>query len=198
MKKEIDARGLACPEPVVLARKAIGECDEITVIVNDEAARENVRRMAEGMGCRVSLDSHGADTSIHITKSGQPVRCDSLSYGSSVALSGPTVLAISSDTMGRGNDELGAILIKSFLHTLGEAETKPDVILFFNTGVKLAIMGSEVIEDLRSLSQTGVKILVCGTCLGYFEAKDKLAAGMISNMYDIAETMLGAGKIVQI
>ena len=70
--------------------------------------------------------------------------------------------------------------------------------IFFNTGVKLAIQGSEVIEDLEALLRAGVKILVCGTCLGYFEAKDKLAAGTVSNMYDITETMLKAGKIVQI
>lgn len=198
MNKEIDARGLACPEPVVLARKALSECDEITVIVSDETARENVRRMAEGMGCKVSLDNRGADTSIHISKAGRPTKGDSPSCGRSEPLPGPIVLVISSDRMGRGDDELGRILVKSFFHTLGEAEMKPDTMIFFNTGAKLAIEESEVIEDLRSLERAGVKILVCGTCLGYFEAKDRLAAGTISNMYDITETMLGAGKIVQI
>ncbi len=198
MRKEIDARGLACPEPVVLARKGLSECDEITVIVNDETARENVRRMAEAMGCRVSVDNRGGDTFIHVSKAGRPTEGDSPACARSEPLPGPTVLVISSDTMGRGDDELGRILVKSFLHTLGEADTKPDVMIFFNTGVRLAITGSEVLEDIRSLVQAGVKILVCGTCLGYFEAKDKLAAGTISNMYDITDTMLKAGKIVQI
>ena len=110
MRKEIDARGLACPEPVVLARKALAECGEITVIVNDDTARDNVRRMAEGMGFTVTLDSHGADTSLHIISTGRPARSDSPVYGRSESVPGPTVMVISSDKMGRGNDELGSIL----------------------------------------------------------------------------------------
>ena len=110
--------------------------------------------------------------------------------------SGPFVIVISENKMGRGNDELGTVLIKAFMHTLAGQAQKPDVMIFYNTGVKLTVQGSEVLEDLKQLEGEGVQILVCGTCLNYFEIKDKLAAGVVSNMYDIVETMSSAGRLL--
>jgi intracellular sulfur oxidation DsrE/DsrF family protein len=72
------------------------------------------------------------------------------------------------------------------------------VIVFFNAGVKLVAADSPVLEDLQALAGRGVQILACGTCLGYFELKEKVAVGEVSNMYTIAETMLGAGKVVSL
>lgn len=106
--------------------------------------------------------------------------------------SDPFVIVISENKMGRGNDELGTVLIKAFLHTLAGQVKKPDVMIFYNTGVKLTVQGSDVLDDLKQLESEGVQILVCGTCLNYFEIKDQLAAGIVSNMYDIAETMSSA------
>jgi selenium metabolism protein YedF len=100
--------------------------------------------------------------------------------------------------MGKGDDELGNILIRGFLHTLSEISPRPDVLIFFNAGVKLTTVGSDVLEDLQALEGEGIKILVCGTCLDFFGIKDKLQAGIISNMYDIAEAMLSAGRVVRI
>jgi selenium metabolism protein YedF len=100
--------------------------------------------------------------------------------------------------MGRGPAELGQILVRGFFHTLGEVEPLPQTAIFFNAGVKLACQGSPVLDDLRALEAGGLEILVCGTCLGYFELTDQLAAGQVSNMYDIAETMLRAGKVVNL
>jgi intracellular sulfur oxidation DsrE/DsrF family protein len=81
---------------------------------------------------------------------------------------------------------------------LSEVAPVPDTIIFFNSGVKLVVEGSPVLEDLQALSEHGIEILVCGTCLGYYEIVDQLAVGEVSNMYTIAETMLGAGKVVQL
>ena len=111
---------------------------------------------------------------------------------------GAVVVAISSDRMGRGDDQLGEVLMRSFLHTLGEANHSPDTLIFFNSGVKLAVDESPVLEDLHRLETRGVKILLCGTCLGHFELKDKVAVGEISNMYAITETMLGSGGVVNL
>ena len=96
--------------------------------------------------------------------------------------------------MGKGDDALGNILIKSFFHTLAETSPAPEAIIFFNSGVKLVVEGSEVLEDIRSLEKNGAKILSCGTCLDYFKIKDKLAAGSVTNMYEIKELMLGASS----
>lgn len=98
--------------------------------------------------------------------------------------------------MGRGDDDLGTILIRAFLRTLNEVEPLPATMIFINAGVKLTVDGSAVLEDLQALERRRVNILACGTCLGHFELKEKAAIGEISNMYTIVETLLGAGKVV--
>jgi selenium metabolism protein YedF len=119
-----------------------------------------------------------------------------------VAVSGSiaqsVVLVVLSDSMGRGDVELGRILVRSFFHTLGEVSPLPDVAIFINTGVKLVAEDSPVLDDLRSLSDQGLQVLACGTCLGHFDLKDRVAVGEISNMYTIAETLLQAGKVVNL
>jgi selenium metabolism protein YedF len=90
------------------------------------------------------------------------------------------VVAVSGDTMGRGDDELGQVLIRSFLHTLIEADPRPDTLIFFNSGVRLAVEGSQSLDDLRTLSGQGVQMLLCGTCLGHFGLKERVAVGEIS------------------
>jgi selenium metabolism protein YedF len=193
MTGEIDARGLSCPQPVILTKKALQDHSEIVVIVDNETAQENVKRMALSQGCEVTIERREGDILLAISKG-----CSCEIPDAAGTTQGPLVIVIGSDTMGKGNDELGTVLMKSFIHTLLETSPQADSIIFFNTGVKLTIQGSEVLEDIRTLSERGVKILVCGTCLGFFEIKDRLAAGIISNMYDITETMTGAGRLVQI
>ena len=195
MKNLINAKGLPCPEPVILAKKAIEQYEEFTIIVNEQEARENVTSMAESMGCKVAFDRRGVEFYLTITRQAKPV--DAPAPSCTAASTGPTVLVLSSDKMGRGNDDLGALLMKSFIHTLTEVADKPRTIILFNTGARLAVEGSDVIPDLKGLADKGVKIIVCGTCLGFFEAKDKLRVGTVSNMYDITETMMAAGKLIQ-
>jgi len=115
-----------------------------------------------------------------------------------VSSPGPLVVAISSDRMGRGDDDLGHVLIRSYLHTMGEVSPRPDVLILFNGGVKLAVEGSPTLADLRSLADQQVQILLCGTCLNHFGLKDKVAVGEVSNMYAISETMIRAGKVVNL
>ncbi len=111
---------------------------------------------------------------------------------------GSSVLLVASEIVGRGDEELGHILVRSFFHALGEVQPLPDTIIFLNSGVKLVAAGSPVVADLSGLSDRGVAILACGTCLGYYELKDKVAVGEISNMYAIAETLLSARKVISL
>jgi selenium metabolism protein YedF len=112
--------------------------------------------------------------------------------------SGQTVLAVSSDTMGRGDDDLGRLLLRNHLHVLCEVTPRPDVIVFLNSGVRLAVEGSPALDDLRALEGEGVRLLLCGTCLGHFELKEQVAVGEVSNMYAISETMLRAAKVINL
>lgn len=188
MKKVVDARGLSCPTPVVLTKRALEEAEEVTVIVDNPTARENVKRMAQSRGCEVQVEERQDGIYLFLRRLKAP--------GPEVQPSGSQVLVISSDSMGRGEEELGRILMRAFLHTLGEVSPRPRRIVFFNTGVKLVVEGSEVLEDLKALEALGVEILVCGTCLNYFGLMDKVRVGRVSNMYEIAETLLSAERVV--
>jgi selenium metabolism protein YedF len=108
------------------------------------------------------------------------------------------ILFIDSDSIGRGSEELGKILMGSFLQTLEQLEHHPKKIILLNSGVKLACEGSAVLEDLQEFSAKGVEILSCGTCLDYFGIKKKLTAGKISNMYEILNSLMGARKVIKV
>ncbi len=198
MSKVVDARGLPCPQPVILTRNALQENESVTTIVDNETARQNVQRMAQGIGADVQVETREDGIYLHIARQPQ-TQAESQPAAGAAPASGPLVLVVPGEFMGRGDDpELGGILIRAFFHTLGEVEPLPDTIIFFNAGVKLVVEGSAVVEDLKALCGRGVKVLACGTCLGHFGLKDKIAVGEISNMYTIAETMLGAGKVVSL
>ncbi|MFH0975243.1 MAG: sulfurtransferase-like selenium metabolism protein YedF [Spirochaetota bacterium] len=200
MSEIINAKGLTCPQPVILTKKALDVKEEVTVLVDNITAVENIKRLASSTGCsfHVSGEADGVfKIQLHKQPGAQPdASTDYLSCDAGTA-AGPNVFLISSNTMGRGNDELGALLMKAFIHTSIELETVPDVMILLNTGVKLAVQGSDVIDDLKTLEVKGVQILVCGTCLNFFNLKDKLAAGIVSNMYDIAGALIKSGRIVQ-
>ena len=108
------------------------------------------------------------------------------------------VVAISSDSMGRGDEVLGQVLMRGYMHTLTEVDPRPDVLVFFNNGVRLAVEGSPAVEDLQVLASRGVRLLLCGTCVNTFGIKEKIAVGEISNMYEISETMLRAASVINI
>ncbi len=193
MPKEVDARGLACPQPVINTKKALEETDEVLVIVDNDTARENVLRLAKNSGCTAETENRPEGIFIRIRRT---AAAPSPKQETGTPSEGPLVVVISEDIMGRGNAELGAILMRSFLHTLTDIDRRPDTIILFNCGVRLAVRDSAVVADLRELEARGVDILVCGTCLNFFQLTGNLEAGKVSNMYDITETLFSAGRIV--
>jgi selenium metabolism protein YedF len=203
MSELIDAKGLACPEPVILTKKALTAHDDVTVLVDNTTALENVKRFGVASACAVDVaEEAGGIYRIRLVKresgrapSDEMPRCD-LSETKTAPSGGPTVFVFSSASMGHGNDDLGAILMKAFIHTTVDLDQRPDVMIFYNTGVTLVAADSGVVDDLKTLEEKGVKILVCGTCVNFFELGGKLAVGTVSNMYDIASTLSTAGRIV--
>ena len=200
MVKIIDATGLACPRPVVLAKKELEVAHELTIIVDNTTAVENIKRMGATMGASVTVEEKEGVYSLHLTKNKttaeQTNRAPEKIPVPRGPVEGPFVVVISSETMGRGDDKLGFVLMKGFIHTLLDLDTLPGTMIFYNSGVKLAVQDSDVIDDLKELESRGVELLICGTCANYFEIKDSLGAGVISNMYDIAGTMSKAGRLV--
>jgi selenium metabolism protein YedF len=148
-KKIVDARKLACPEPVMQTMKAMSEADEVMTIVGNEAARENVAQLAKGQGWDVEIVKKDDGIYLNLKKGTQ------VKEGPKVPVKGVVVL-IASESLGRGElVQLGSLLMQSFLHTLNGLLTKPETIIFINSGVKLVTIDSLVLEDLRRLKETG-------------------------------------------
>ena len=197
MDRMVDARGLACPQPVLMTKEAMEEVGEgiITVLVDNVASRENVKRFAQRMGCTVEVKEENGLFKIVIAK-GYTCELPRAQEESERGHDGPVIL-ITSEKLG-DDEELGRLLMRGFISTLKEATCRPSKILFMNTGVLLTVEGSSVLEVLRGLEAQGVEIRSCGTCLDYFDLKERLAVGHVTNMYDTVEDLTGAARVVRV
>ena len=198
----LDARGKPCPQPVVLALHALPqlkEGEELDVLVDNEAAVENLRRMAAQKGRGAAVTREDSFWHVRIGEAGAPAAPAAQPQEAPACcapMGSAAVVAVGTDVMGRGSEELGRALIKSFLYALAQLEVPPVTLLFFNGGAKLTVEGSQSLEDLRTLEEAGTEILTCGTCLDYYGLKDKLAIGSVTNMYRIAEILTTADRLV--
>ncbi|ADO76289.1 sulfurtransferase-like selenium metabolism protein YedF [Halanaerobium praevalens] len=191
--KEIDAKGLACPKPVVLAKKAINSNQEVLVIVDNQTAANNLKKLAKKMGAEVSVvEESETEFKVMFKKLKTTNQADSEVNSKPSA----KTFLIAADKMGTGEAELGKILIKGFISTIKELEPLPQKIIFINSGVKLAV-NEEIIPYLKELIQKEVEILLCGTCVDYYGLQAEIELGEISNMYEIASA-LNTDQVVRI
>ena len=203
MEKIIDCKGMACPLPVVNAKKAAEELntgDTLTVLVDNGIAVQNLTRFAEHKGFAVGAEKKSATeyaVTMQITGTAaapapqEEVACamDSRRKGMLVVLSG--------NVMGTGDAKLGTNLMKAFVFALTKQDHLPDTVLCYNSGAYLTCEGADTLEDLKLLESEGVTILTCGTCLDFYGLKEKLAVGGVTNMYDIVERMENAAQIIK-
>ena len=199
----VNAIGDACPIPVVKTKKAIEAltADEtVVVLVDNETALQNVTKAARTMGFEAQQETV-SDKEFKITiqvvkgvaapAEEAPAACCCEGYKKNY------VVAVSSDKMGEGSEELGKVLIKAFFFALTQQDELPGTIIFYNGGVKLSTEGSPVLEDLKNLAAQGVEVISCGTCLNFYQLSEKLAVGEVSNMYDIVEHLRKADVVVK-
>ena len=207
---QIDAMGDTCPIPVVKTKKAIESMEGpgvVETLVDNEIAVQNLTKMANQKGYAVKsekLDEAAYKVPMVIGKKSES---EAEAPAEQPETEEPEVctpdkrkdqvVVISSATMGTGEDELGAVLMKGFLYALSQQDTLPGTILFYNGGVKLACEGSTSLEDLKSMEAQGVEILACGTCLNFYELTDHLEVGNVTNMYEIVERMTQARQVVK-
>ena len=202
MEKIVDCKGMACPLPVVNAKKASEELhagDMLTVLVDNEIAVQNLTRFAEHKGFGVSAEKKTEkEYAVMMNVSGEAaadtkeeVVCamDSRRKGMLVVLSG--------NVMGTGDAKLGTSLMKAFVFALTKQDQLPDTILCYNSGAYLTCEGADTLEDLKLLESEGVTILTCGTCLDFYGLKEKLSVGGVTNMYDIVERMENAAQMIK-
>lgn len=188
----VDCRGLACPQPVINTKKAVEETasGKITIIVDNEVAKTNVVKFAVANALGAAVEPKDGEYHITIVKGvGQEIPAAGKQVLTDVPEASGQVYLITQETLGHGSPELGAVLMKAFMTTLLEVRPEPEALLFINSGVKLTVQGSPVLEQLQVLSKRGVNILSCGTCLDYYQRKADLTVGEITNMYTIVETI---------
>ncbi len=185
--KKIDCSGLDCPEPVVRAKKALQENDKVQIIVDNEVAANNISRMATNIGYQVD-ETKASDNKFELLIYGKSKKdATGLSTDASKISPNTDVILITSERLGDGPDELGSLLMNGLLKTIADLNSRPDVLILMNNGVKLASINAETVSTLNKLIDEGIKLKVCGTCLEYFDLKEKLKVGQISNMYEILE-----------
>jgi selenium metabolism protein YedF len=195
MIHKIDAKGLACPQPVVLTKNSMKEFSNIEIIVDNETAAENLKRLASSSGWSYEQSLSGDNFIINIT-SDKPLTGDTKQKISAACAEDSSTIVFSSNKMGQGDDELGVILMKAFIHTILSLEALPSTLIFYNSGVLLAAEDSGAADDLQYLHDKGVEILICGTCVNFYNIGDKIKTGTLSNMYDILNTMNRAYRII--
>ena len=197
----VNAMGDNCPIPVIKTKKAMQALtgpETIEVLVDNEIAVQNVTKMASSAGGAVSSEKLGdAQFKITIQMEGAAAQDAAEDVVCAPDARDNTVVVVSSDRMGIGNDELGKVLMKGFIFAVTQLDTLPKTMLFYNGGATLTAEGSDSLEDLKSLEAQGVEIMTCVTCLDYYGLKEKLAVGSVTNMYSIVETMAKAGKIIR-
>jgi selenium metabolism protein YedF len=192
----LDCRGLACPQPVVNTKKALNQIDgeELIIILDDASSCKNVERFVQSQGYVAEVRQRDQDFYIHVERT--PVAATKQAPQVDQK-SKDIVIYISSQHLGSGDEDLGSFLMKAFLKTLLDLETRPSRLILVNSGVQLAAEGSKVLETLQLLSEKGVEILCCGTCIEFYELKGKVRAGRISNMYEIIESMMKADRVIK-
>ncbi|HHT68285.1 MAG TPA: sulfurtransferase-like selenium metabolism protein YedF [Firmicutes bacterium] len=199
MKKTVDATGLSCPLPVIETKKALKEMSrgELEVIVDNTIALQNLEKMAKQMGLDHQLETINENKHIIRILVGDTAGEEARDVEAAPNVSGKTVVVLSSDTMGSGDQDLGRVLMKGFVFALTELDRLPDKVLLYNSGVKLSVAGSDSLGDLQKLEERGVEILNCGTCLNFFNLTNELAVGSVTNMYEIVQSQMEAGTIIQ-
>ena len=198
--KIIDAKGELCPKPLILTKKALGEIQEnesLTVLVDNEASMKNVSRFLSDNGMDAEVKQKGKVYEIIVNKTGEEYRNANVDdYCEIDPILLKNVFVFKSDKIGEGDEKLGKILIQGFIETLPELDALPKALVFLNSGVFMTTSDSKVLDSLKSLNNKGTEILVCGTCLDYYQIMDQLQVGKVSNMYDILNWTNGEEKVI--
>jgi selenium metabolism protein YedF len=203
--KEIDARGLSCPAPVLQTKATLEEesPETIRVLLDNAASQQNVERFLSSQGFAVEPTVEGHDFVVTGSRNGSrspaavPTETPAPSTAAQTAENSIAVMC-TTDRIGFGDDELGLKLMINFVRTLKEMGPELKRLILLNNGVKLAVEGSPVLPDLQELAQNGIKVLVCGTCLDHFNLLEQKQVGETTNMLDVVTSLQLVDKVINI
>lgn len=176
--KEINTKGLPCPQPVIKTKEALENLkkgEKLKIIVDNDTALKNIQKFVNSQGHQIlSVEKVDSDFFIIIEKSKEIgeetiITCE-------IDREKELFIVIATDTMGK-DENLGKILMKAYFETMLAHNFFPDRIFFMNRGVFLTTQDEEIISILKELEKRGVEIFSCGTCLKYYQLEDKLRVG---------------------
>lgn len=195
--EKINALDKVCPAPIIMSKKALKDADEIEILVNDDMAPQNLKKLADQKhyDYKVVKGDNGEFT-VTLKKTAESDSPET-SHNVLNEQGESYIVVINTDVMGHGDDTLGKNLLHGFVYSLTEQDVLPDKIICYNGGVKLIVEGSDYLDDLKALQEAGVEIMGCGACLDYYGLKDKVAVGSITNMFNIVEMMRKQNRIVR-
>ena len=198
----VNCMGDQCPIPVVKTMKALAAMTEpgtLEIHVDYEVPVQNLSRFAADRKLPVTAEKLDDKHYVVRMEVAEPkaAAAKQETPGCIPDLRGDTVIAIASECMGNGDDQLGATLMKGFIYAVSQQEELPSAMLFYNSGAKLTAEGAVTVEDLKNLEAQGVEILTCGTCANFFGLEGKQAVGSITNMYVIVEKLTVASKVIR-
>ncbi len=191
----VDARGLGCPKPVIMAEDALKGIEEgtVEVLVDNEASVSNLKRFAEKSGFHSEVQRVENYWKVRITKG---YTCEVPEKKKETeAEKKELLMIIGTDTLGKEED-IGRVLMKGFLETLKVMGELPDMMFFLNAGVRLTTINDEAIEILKDLEQRGVEIFSCGTCLKHYGLEESLKVGYRGTTNHIVEGLKDFKKVV--
>ncbi|MHC5374372.1 sulfurtransferase-like selenium metabolism protein YedF [Enterococcus sp. LJL120] len=192
-KITVNMLGKPCPIPVIEAKKALQELGDkaglVEILVDNQVAIENIKKMAKGKHIPVEIKEITAEEFIVLLKKPNSQEEKNQESSEFVVIFGKQIL-------GEGNPELGKMMMQSYIYSLTELPQAPTQLIFFHGGVFLTNQDSPVLEDLKKLADRGTEISTCGACLDFFDIKEQLAIGEITNMYTISLTLATAGKVI--
>jgi selenium metabolism protein YedF len=202
---ELDCRGMNCPAPVLSVRDALAKeaSNDIAVLVDNEAARQNVSRFLEHQNYQVKSEQQEGGFRVVGTVGEGGAHVPAVTSSTPEVITPGTgskkiMVLITSGHMGHGDDALGDMLMFNFIKTLKEMGSDLWCIAFVNNGVRFTADGSEAVPFLQELAGNGVQILACGACLAYFHILDTMQVGEVTNMFDIVTAMKRADSVVTV
>jgi len=205
--KLLDTRGHLCPMPIIMLKQYLKENGQhgFKIFTDNEISKNNLLSFLQDnkyqialekvddywiIGVNVSDDGHDSTTPYSSNLEGN------YNKKPTISLYGGQVFVINSNKMGEGNEELGEMLIKGFFNALTEMDNYPDKIIFYNSGALLCVDSSPIIKSLRKLIEQGVDVLICGACVDFYQLKEQISLGTITNMYTICEIFTKCEKVV--
>jgi selenium metabolism protein YedF len=200
----VDTKGQLCPAPLIATKRALKETtvgDSFIVLTDNHTSFTNVSRFLRDNKTPFTVSEEKGVWTLTVTRTtGELTKPDAEEYCNTDVphfKKGDFVVAISSDKMGEGDTDLGTLLMTNFIKAIHDLDILPSKMVFYNRGVFLGKNDSSILEILKDLERMGVSLFLCGTCINHYSLKDSITIGSVSNMFEIAQIMSSAGKVIK-